>query len=68
MDKFAGMVGPSVMGFVAAYTGSSRLGILSILIFFVVGAAVLWMVDEEEGRKVAREAQRRARPLDEVSD
>jgi MFS transporter, UMF1 family len=68
MDKFAGMIGPSVMGFVAAFTGSSRLGILSILIFFVVGAALLWVVDEEEGRKVAREAQRKARPLDEMSD
>ncbi len=68
MDKFAGMVGPSVMGFVAAATGSSRLGILSILVFFVVGALLLWLVDEEEGRRVAREAQRRARPLEELEE
>jgi MFS transporter, UMF1 family len=68
MDKFAGMVGPSVMGFVAAATGSSRLGILSILVFFVVGALLLWLVDEEEGRRVAREAQRRARPLEEMEE
>lgn len=65
MDKFAGMVGPSVMGMVAAFTGSSRLGILSILVFFVVGAAVLSLVDEEEGREVARIAQQKARPLKE---
>ncbi len=64
MDKFAGMIGPSVMGLVVGLTGSSRLGILSVLLFFVVGAAVLYLVDEEEGRRVAREEQARARPMD----
>lgn len=63
MDKFAGMAGPSVMGFVAAATGSSRLGILSVLVFFVVGAFLLYFVDEDEGRRVAGEAQERARPV-----
>jgi MFS transporter, UMF1 family len=63
MDKFAGMMGPTVMGFVAAATGSTRLGILSVLIFFIVGAGLLFLVDEEEGRKIAREEQARARPL-----
>jgi hypothetical protein len=29
----------------------------------VVGAALLYMVDEEEGRRVAREEQARARPV-----
>ncbi len=62
MDKFAGMMGPTFMGFVAAATGSTRLGILSILIFFLVGAAILALVDVEGGRKIAREAQARARP------
>lgn len=63
MDKFAGMMGPTVMGLVAAATGSTRLGILSVLFFFIVGAALLFMVDEEEGRRVAREEQALARPL-----
>lgn len=66
MDKFAGMIGPSVMGVVAAATGSTRLGILSILAFFIVGAVLLYAVDEREGRRIAREAQARARPLREV--
>ncbi len=66
MDKFAGMMGPSVMALVITLTGSSRLGILSIILFFLVGAAVLYTVDEEEGRRVAREAQERARPLKEA--
>jgi MFS transporter, UMF1 family len=63
MDKFAGMMGPTVMGFVAAATGSTRFGILSVLVFFIVGALVLALVDVDEGRRVAREAQERARPL-----
>ncbi len=64
MDKFAGMVGPSFMAGVIALTGSSRLAILSVVLFFVVGGAVLYTVDEDEGRRIAREAQARARPVD----
>jgi MFS transporter, UMF1 family len=63
MDKFAGMFGPTFFALVIALTGSSRLGILSVLIFFVVGAAILYAVDETTGRRVAREDQARARPL-----
>jgi MFS transporter, UMF1 family len=66
MDKFAGMIGPMVFGMVAVATGSSRYGILSVLLFFVVGAIILYTVDEEEGRRVAREAQALARPLEEA--
>ncbi len=62
MDKFAGMVGPAVIALVIGLTGSSRLGILSIVLFFVVGAVLLALVDVEEGRRIAREAQARARP------
>ena len=68
MDKFAGMMGPSVMALVITFTGSSRLGILSIIVFFAVGAAILYTVDENEGRAVAREAQERARPLERYGD
>jgi len=66
MDKFSGMVGPSVMAFVITLTGSSRYGILSVIVFFVVGAAILYTVDEDEGRRVARAAQARARPIAEA--
>jgi MFS transporter, UMF1 family len=66
MDKFAGMVGPTVIALAIAATGSSRVGILSVIVFFVVGAAVLYLVDEEEGRRVAREAQARAHVLKEA--
>lgn len=64
MDKFAGMIGPAVFAGVISLTGSSRQGILSVLGFFAVGAALLWFVDEAEGRRVAQRAQARAVPAD----
>jgi MFS transporter, UMF1 family len=67
MDKFAGMLGPSVMALVITLTGSSRYAILSIVLFFVVGALILHTVDEDEGRRLAREAQARARPIEDVT-
>jgi MFS transporter, UMF1 family len=67
MDKFAGMVGPTVFAAVGAATGSPRLGILSIMLFFAVGALILYTVDVDEGRRIAREAQARARPLEDVA-
>ncbi len=36
-------------------TGESRLSILSLIVFFAVGAFFLSRVDEAEGRRVARE-------------
>lgn len=63
MDKFAGMAGPLVMAGVSTATGSSRLGILSVAIFFLVGMWILSRVDVEEGRRMAREEQARARPV-----
>jgi MFS transporter, UMF1 family len=41
-------------------TGSSRHAILSLVVFFVVGGALLAFVDVEEGRRAAREAEARA--------
>ena len=41
MGKFAAVLGPLLTGFVAFLTGDSRLAILSILILFVGGAALL---------------------------
>jgi MFS transporter, UMF1 family len=45
------MFGPSVMALVIAWTGSSRYGILSVIVFFAVGALILYLVDEDEGRR-----------------
>jgi MFS transporter, UMF1 family len=55
LGKFAAVLGPFMMGAVTVLTGSNRFGILSILILFIVGAVILSKVDEEEGRRIARE-------------
>jgi len=52
-SKFAGIVGPLTFAIVGQLTGSSRLSIVSLVIFFIVGAAILYTVDEKEGIAVA---------------
>ncbi|MFL6580689.1 MAG: MFS transporter [Burkholderiales bacterium] len=46
--KFATVLGPLLMGITASLTGSSRVAILTILILFIVGAALLYVVREGE--------------------
>jgi MFS transporter, UMF1 family len=53
-EKFAGIAGPFLFGIVGQMMGSSRLAIVSLIIFFAVGAALLSRVNVEEGEKVAR--------------
>ena len=54
-EKFAGIIGPALFAMTVRLTGSSRNAILSVILFFVVGAILLWMVDVKEGQRVARE-------------
>jgi MFS transporter, UMF1 family len=61
-EKFAGIFGPLIFAGTIAATGSSRNAILSVIAFFAVGAAILWLVDVEEGQKAARQADQAARP------
>ena len=56
-EKFAGIFGPLFFAASLWLTGSSRNAILSVIIFFVVGAVLLALVDEEEGRRVAKAAE-----------
>jgi UMF1 family MFS transporter len=56
-EKFAGVIGPAIFGLVGQLTGSSRWGIISVTLLFVAGAALLWRVDEREGRSVAATAE-----------
>jgi MFS transporter, UMF1 family len=53
MGKFAAVLGPLMMGWVALATESPRLSILSVLVLFVAGAILLALVDEEKGRAQA---------------
>ena len=52
-SKFAGIIGPLIFGIVSQITGASRLSILSVIAFFIIGGLILTRVDENEGRRVA---------------
>lgn len=49
-SKFAGIIGPFVFGIVGQMTGSSRLSVVALVIFFIGGAIILSTVNEKEGR------------------
>ncbi len=53
-SKFAGIVGPALFALVGQLTGSSRLGIVALIVFFIGGILLLTRVDEKEGIRVAR--------------
>ena len=47
--KFASVFGPLIYGILIAITGSVQSGILSVLLFFVVGMVILSTVNEKKG-------------------
>jgi UMF1 family MFS transporter len=47
--KFASIFGPLIYGILIAITGSVQSGVLSVLVFFVVGMAILLTVNEKKG-------------------
>lgn len=47
--KFASVFGPLIYGILMAITGSVRSGILSVLLFFITGMAILSTVNEKKG-------------------
>ena len=59
-ERYAGILGPAVFAWVVQQTGTGRNAILSVGLFFIVGAIVLTFVDVEAGRRVARAAEAEA--------
>jgi UMF1 family MFS transporter len=59
-EKFAGIFGPALFAAMTTASGSSRNAILSLVVFFLVGGALLAFVDVEAGQRAAREAEARA--------
>jgi UMF1 family MFS transporter len=51
--KFAGIMGPAIFALVSQLVGSSRLGVLSLVFFFLVGGILLIQVNVREGQKTA---------------
>jgi UMF1 family MFS transporter len=56
-ERYAGILGPAVFAWVVEHSGTSRNAILSVILFFVIGAAILMFVDVDEGRRAARAAE-----------
>ena len=55
-EKFAGIFGPAIFAASVTLFGSSRAAILSVILFFIIGAAVLTRVDVAEGEARALQA------------
>ena len=53
-EKFAGIFGPALFALSVTLFGSSRLAVLSVIAFFVLGALVLTRVDVAAGEAHAR--------------
>ena len=47
--RFASVFGPLIYGLLIAVTGNVQWSILSVLVFFLAGMAILWTVDEGKG-------------------
>ena len=59
-ERYAGILGPAIFAWVVDRSGTSRNAVLSVIVFFVLGAALLTRVQPAEGRRAAREAEARA--------
>jgi UMF1 family MFS transporter len=55
-EKFTGILGPAIFTGAVATTGSTRIAILSVMGFFIVGGALLAFVNVADGQRAAREA------------
>jgi UMF1 family MFS transporter len=60
-EKFAGVAGPAVFAASVTLFGNSRAAVLSIILFFILGAAVLTRVNVAEGEAQAAAATIAAR-------
>jgi len=54
LGKFAAVLGPVMVGWAGVASGDPRLGILTLLLLFVLGAFFMSRVDLAEGREKAR--------------
>ena len=55
-EKFAGVAGPALFAVSVSLFGSSRAAVLSVILFFVCGGAILSRVNVAEGESRARAA------------
>jgi UMF1 family MFS transporter len=55
-EKFGAIAGPATFEIASRLTGSSRGAILSVIVFFVVGALLLSMVNVKQGQAAVRQS------------
>lgn len=67
-ERFAGLFGTLAFALVIELTGTSRIAILSVILFFLLGGALLALVNVDEGRRFAREAMGGLRELSGASE
>lgn len=53
-SKFAAVIGPFMFAFIGQITGNSRLGIMSLIFFFIIGIFILRFVDIDQGMRDAK--------------
>ena len=61
LEKFGGILGPLVFALAVGQSGSSRIAILWVIGFFVVGGVLLAFVNVPEGERQARAADAHVR-------
>ena len=59
MEKFASLLGPLLFAVAGFALHNSRWGILSLILFFIVGIVLLLSVNVDEGKRVARQEDER---------
>jgi UMF1 family MFS transporter len=55
-SKFSAIWGPLAFSVIRQITGTARLSIISLMIFFIVGLILLWFVDVEKAQAAKRSA------------
>ncbi|HUN08703.1 MAG TPA: MFS transporter [Aggregatilineales bacterium] len=55
MEKFSAILGPLLFALAGSLFGSSRIAILSLILFFIIGGFLLTRVNVEEGKRRAKE-------------
>jgi MFS transporter, UMF1 family len=64
-SKVAGLIGPALFGVISQAAGSSRPAIVSVAIFFIVGAFLLSRVDVNKAVETAEEVDAKVAPVGE---
>jgi len=54
MEKFAGLIGPLILALYWKDGDDPRRGVSALVVFFVVGALLLWKVDVRKGQEAAQ--------------